>query len=380
MSRVTDSFLFLSANTPWVYALAESLARRAPVHAVRLYDWQTYWQQQPSWPAASSAATIRRTLKVLPPGYAGRAEPLLRPYLRLLLRRWQNQLAARSGGRPWVVAPYFYLAPWVTREVPADRLVYYNLDDYTRYRPSREALIRRQESQLVRRATRTVCLAQHRVQTLKSRHPRQADRIHHFPLGVKTRYLNPHPEQSPEPQTVGYVGNLSDRVDWSLVHAVATRLSEVRFLFAGSLGDSGTTPDRPDWTQRRADALALPNVQHLGRIPQDAVTDVYWSCAANWIPYDPNHPFNVASCPTKVMDMIASGRPVVSTPVPECTLYPDWIDVADTPAGVAEALRRALNGPRGSEPAEQVHFARQQTWEMRAHELQNLLHRPHDET
>ncbi|MEB3310430.1 MAG: hypothetical protein VKJ02_09365 [Snowella sp.] len=42
-----------------------------------------------------------------------------------------------------------------------------------------------------------------------------------------------------------------------------------------------------------------------------------------------NHPFNQADCPTKFMDGIASVRPILSTDIPECRLYPDWITIFD---------------------------------------------------
>jgi glycosyltransferase involved in cell wall biosynthesis len=369
------SFLFLSANTPWVYALAESLAADHPVHAVRLYDWQTYWQQSPSLPSVPQDADLEQTLKVLPPGYAGRLEPLFRPYTRWKLRQWQTSF--NGTDRPFVVAPYFYLAPWVTREVPSDRLIYYNLDEYTLYRPERSTWIQRQETQMVEHAAVTICLSKHQVDTLRSRYPDQADRIHHFPLGVDERFIPGEPSPPASPDTVGYVGNLSDRVDWAFVREVAEQCSDLQFVFAGSRTAPEGAGTEPDWVTNRRAAFSLPNVTHLGRIPQDEVTDVYWSVGVNWIPYDPEHPFNVASCPTKVMDSIASGRPVVSTPVPECTLYPEWIAIVETPEEAAQTLRRQVQGHRDEPLRDQVQFARTQTWPHRARELKDLLSSSH---
>ena len=373
MNRNVRSFLVLSANTPWVYALAESLGRDVPVHAVRIYDWRTYWAQSPTWPEVPEGVDLRQTMKALPPGYAGPLEPVVRPYLRSLLRQWQDDLEAHSGTRPWVIAPYFHLAPWVIPDVPSDRLVYYNLDEYTQYRPERAETIRSQETHLVENAACTVCLARHQVETLRHRHPEQDDRIHHFPLGVDERYINPDPTTPPTPKTVGYVGNLSDRVDWFFVRDVADQCPDLQFVFAGSA--PGEVPDdAPEWKKVRQAVFSMSNVRHLGRIPQEEVTEVYWSCAVNWIPYDAEHPFNVASCPTKVMDTIASGRPIVSTPVPECTLYPEWIEVVGEPDAASSSLHDAVSSSRPpSGTRAQVQFAQTQTWDDRAHELLNIL-------
>jgi glycosyltransferase involved in cell wall biosynthesis len=364
-------FLFLSASTPWVYTLAERLAEDMAVHAVQFYDWRTYWTHEPTWPTDDPNPRIRRTLRVLPTGYAGRLEWLARPFMRWMIDGWRNDLRERGGGEPFVVVPYPYLAPWV-RGVPDDRLVYYNLDAYTLYRPGRADRIRRQEGELVKRAARTICLSKYQVQSIQGRHPDRADRIEHFPLGVVEDFINPSPERDPEPGTVGYVGNLGDRVDWGLVDEVVRQCSDLEFLFAGGL-NGGETSDGDRWREERAQALDCTNVTHLGRIPQQEVTEVYWRSAVNWIPYDPTHPFNEASCPTKVMDGIASGRPVVSTSVPECTLYPQWITVADEPDELAEILRRKAKRPSSHSPRQQLQFARGHTWEHRAQTLRRLL-------
>jgi len=355
-----SSFLFLSANTPWVYALADRLGRRHAVHAVRFFDWGVYRADRPTWPPGEPSGGIRRTTRVMPTGYTGILEPVLRPFLTWMIRRWRMRLHARSGFPPTVVAPYPYLAPWV-RDVPAEHLVYYNLDDYALYRPERAGRIRDREDELIQRAHRTLCLSVHQVERLRDRHPDRANRILHFPLGVTEAFLNPAPETSPDPRTITYVGNLTDRVDWDFVNAVAARCPSLRFRFVGSADPSASDTS---WQHARTEVFQRENVDFVGRVPQEEVTSYYWSAAVNWIPYDPEHPFNRASCPTKVMDGIGSGRPVVSTDVPECRLYPDWIDIVTSPEDAADALRDAVE--RDHDRAAQVAFARSHTWTERA--------------
>ena len=369
------SLLVLAANTRWVYALAKAVNQDIPVHAVRFNDWQTYWKNRPSWPDPESETSLERTHWVLPPGYAGRLERVARPFMRLAINQWRRELHVKSGEEPYVVAPYPYLAPWL-RSVPRDRLIYYNLDAYTLYRPERTEWIRKREDELVERSGLTVCLSQTQVDALRTRHPAHADRIEHFPLGVLESFLNPNPEHAPRPDTVGYVGNLTDRVDWAFVRTVTEHCPSLRFVFAGSLEDLQTGGKRSEWRRHRDAAFQQPNVNHIGRIPQDEVTDLYWNCAVNWIPYDTDHPFNQASCPTKIMDAIASGRPVVSTPVPESTLYPEWIDIVDTPKEASDQLHAAANAAENHPACKQVAFAQRHTWSQRANQFLSLTSRP----
>ncbi|WP_420394290.1 glycosyltransferase [Acuticoccus sp.] len=360
-------FLFLAANAPWVYALAHSLSAAAEVTTVQFYDAVNHRRLRPGWPEEASGVERRRVVR--PPGYAGRLEPLFRSLMRRTVEVQRRALATRSGQAPRVVVPYPYLAPWV-RQVPDEDLIYYNLDDYELYEPSRALRIRALEDELVDRAALTACLSVHQADRLAQRHPRRRRRIRHLPLGVLDAYLNPHPNLAPLASTVGYVGNLGDRIDWRLVGEVADRCRDVTFHVVGFLGAEAERCQAP-WREERAAALARVNVIHEGGVPQHAVREHYWRYAVNWMPYAANHPFNLAACPTKIMDAIASGRPFVSTPVPEARLYPSYVTVAQGADGLAAAIARALCEP--VDAAERIAYARSQTWARRAGQLRAML-------
>jgi hypothetical protein len=370
------SFLFLSTNTPWVYALAEALAKHHPTHTARFYDLLNYRRLHPTWPSATPPSLLTRSMHVLPSGYAGQMERLFRPYLQRQIQRWCQQLQKTSLEYPWVVAPYPYLAPWV-RNVPAQRLIYYNLDDYVLYQPSRKKRILELEKELIERATITLCLSQSQVETLQKRCPNKAECIHHYPLGVVDYYLNPQPEKPPEPMTVGYIGNLSDRMDWRLIYQVAQACPDITFVFVGGLDGNACGISGQDWQLDREAVLALPNIRHIGQVPQVMVAQYYWSFAVNWIPYAVTHPFNQASCPTKIMDCIASARPILSTNIPECRLYPEWITIFHSAEEAIAHIRRQLavgEKPEARKKSlKQLQFARQHTWPIRAQTLENWL-------
>ncbi len=363
----TRPVLVLAANAPWVYALAQCLADHSLVTALRLHDRANHRRLEPQWPETASA--VNRVSIVMPQGYAGTLEPLFRPLMRALIAREQRRLRRMAGSDPVVVAPYPYLAPWV-RGVPRDRLVYYNLDEYTFYEPARTKWILQQESELVARAGLTVCLSLHQVKTLRARNPLHADRIRHFPLGVVEEFLNPAPQHQPLPGSVGYIGNLSDRVDWKFVAAVAELMPDVKFHVVGRLDPEA---DDSGWRAARKRTLAMPNVVYEGEVPQAEVRKHYWRYAVNWMPYDPRHGFNVASCPTKIMDALASGRPFVSTDIPEVRLYPDRIHVVAGPDAAAERLRALLSGAILHDADAQVAFAKDQTWPVRALQFIELV-------
>lgn len=367
---MSQAFLFLAANTPWVYALAQALAADAAVTAVRFYDWTNYRRLQPQWPERTSS--VRRLMVNLPPGYAGRLEPMFRPYIKGFIDHERERLRGATGLEPVVVCPYPYLAPWV-RRVPDASLVYYNLDDYALYDPARAQRTGRLEDELVGRARLSLCLSINQVDALRDRHPDAAERIRHFPLGVVDAFLNPEPLRAPLPRTIGYIGNLTNRVDWPFVERVAMLVPEATFHIVGKLDVLETRKDVESWQAARNRVLALPNVVYEGAVPQAQVREHYWRYAVNWMPYAMSHPFNVASCPTKIMDALASGRPFLSTEIPEVRLYADHIHIVRTPDEAAAGLRALLANYDAHDPRDQVRLAAANTWEHRAQYLSTSL-------
>lgn len=363
------AFLFLSANTPWVYMLARSLADHGEVTAVRFYDWLNYLRIKPDWP--DTDPRLRRVTCALPPGYAGRIEPLFRPFIQAFIMRESSRLKRITGAAPIVVAPYPYLATWV-RCVPGEQLVYYNLDEYPLYNPHRAEHFLKLERELLNRARLTVCLSIHQTETLKERVPGAAQRVEHFPLGVADSFINPAPGEPADSHKVGYIGNLSNRVDWVLVSEVAQAMPDVDFEFIGSLDKLETGVSSVAWESKRESVFALPNVKYLGPVAQLEVPKYYWRYAVNWMPYDIKHPFNIASCPTKIMDALASGRPFVSTMIPEVMPLADHISIACKVDQMVEVLRSALE-KTDHDSLDQVAYARANTWDARATRFVELL-------
>lgn len=367
------SFLFLGANSPWVYGLAESLGQHYHTHAVEFYDWRTYKLLHPTWSNRTVPPLLQRTFRVMPTGYVGKLEILFRFYLQYLIKHWCQQLFILSGEQPWVIASYPYLAPWL-RQLPSERLIYYNFDDYLLYRPERQQQIQQQESELVERAAMTLCASRFQTLAFQKRYPHMADVIHHFPHGFVNTYFNLQPEKPSEPMTVGYVGNLGDRLDWQLIYQVAQSCPDITFVF---VGDRDETPFQTGWRQKREAVLKLANVRHVGKVPPDQVARYYWSFSVNWIPYLVDHSFNQAACPTKIMDGIASGRPVISTAIPECCLYPEWINIFDSVESATALIREQLTLLKKPESynfsRKQLEFARQHIWQNRVLTLEKLL-------
>ena len=139
--------------------------------------------------------------------------------------------------------------------------------------------------------------------------------VHYLPNGANYRAFQrkgPRPADFPETPgpVAGFHGALASWIDWNLVYHLAKRLPRWSFVFVGPL--LNITEDR------------LPYGKNIFYITEKSFEQ---------LPYYTNHfdvgiiPFQVRdmtdySCPIKMYEYFACGKPVVSTPIHEVSLCP----------------------------------------------------------
>lgn len=161
---------------------------------------------------------------------------------------------------------------------------------------------------------------------------------------------------------IGYVGNLRDRIDWSLLHGTALRMPEATFAVVGG-------GERPEDV---AELKRLPNVFFTGVVPYDQVLPVIQSFDVAIMPHlrsDLTKRMN----PLKIYNYFAARRPIVSTEVDNIDdgLKP-FIRFADHPEDFARLIRDSLVEPRTAMPGYDVAL-REITWESRADKILNAV-------
>jgi glycosyltransferase involved in cell wall biosynthesis len=336
-------------------------------------DWRTAIQQRKpprDWlfPLEQTGENLWRQTCVLPPGW-------MKSYPRLGMRpmAWAiNAWRRRMGNdRPWALAISYPHYLHLRDMLAPDHLIYYNMDDYRLYWKARRESIGRLERRVVAEADLSVFCARARADQLLDEVPTAADRLIHLPHGAPEATIAPRPQARPAvaPDDIahlprpllGFVGSLEDRLDWPLVGRLADSFPGGSIVL---IGREPVAAPRQVWYREYAGAVARPNVHRLGWKTQAEIGRYNASFDVCLIPYRADHDFNRVSCPTKVMDYMATSRPVVSTPVPECRLYRDLFDVAETPEGFIEAVRSVVD--RGSDDGrarQRWELARSRTWE-----------------
>ena len=346
---VADAGWFTTANL-----FREIPEDRATTLLLRCSDYRVAWQQgkRPfTWnkPAAQASSSIWEQDLVLPSGWMKSYPQLgMRPIARAV-RRWGTLIDGRDHPLTLVMTYPYYLH--LARQLRPDRLVYFNLDDYRLFWPRSAKQVERLERDAVGIADLTVCASKFRADELRAENPEHASKIHHLPHGAPSRSIPSEPQHQPGPSPadiahlprpwVGYVGTLEDRVDWSLLDEVAEANPEASIILIGRVGPDGPT----HWQADRRRCMARANVNAIGWREQGIIDTYNRSFDLGLIPYRTDHPFNIASCPTKITDYMAAGRPVVATDLPECRLHSEVFDVVEDQDFAAAVACRLACGP-----------------------------------
>ncbi len=362
------NFVLLGADTPWVRGLCEALTRRGcHVIGVSFVGLKRYWSSS----NCHETHVCDDHFVCVPPAYGTHLDWLTGNYLTEVISRNFRLLDEKSPGAAWLVATNPVAERW-THKIPDTRLIYWNYDDYRLYAPHRSSQMQRWEDSLVTRSHLVLCASRIQLSKFTARYQKKASKFFHFPNAVPSSWLELSNRPIVEPNTVGYVGNMANRVDWLFVYETASSLPGTRFIFAGSEGKV-RGDGNPDWRRQKERALALNNVKSIGQVAHQEVAGIYQSFAINWMPYDVKHPFNVASCPTKIFDALATGRPFISTDLPECRAYSEYIRIVRSPLDARNAIIDALACWHPESERRQLDFARLNDWGARASFLTELI-------
>ena len=188
--------------------------------------------------------------------------------------------------------------------------------------------------------------------------------VHLFPSGVETRhYERSRALRRPRARPVaGYVGVIDERLDLELLAVLAAAL--------------------PDWTVRvvgpvaKIDPAALPqapNLEYPGLVAYEQLPEVMAGFDVALMPFALNEATRSIS-PTKTLEYLAAGLPVVSTRVPDVVAdYDDVVHLAGDGAQFAAACRHVLQQSGAERDSRLRPLQARQEWDAIAAAMAALL-------
>lgn len=228
----------------------------------------------------------------------------------------------------------------VTRSLAPETVVYYAGEEYAAV-PHADPSIRKSEREVLRRAD-LVFATSRRLQLLCERAGRSAILapvavdVDAFAGAAAGQLERPHELRDLPGKIIGYLGGMNHKVEISLMTAVVDAFPNDSIVVLGSVEDPG------------AKLAVRPNLHVLGERAYQDVPPFLQHFDVCLIPYKLSA-FNDSVSPAKLIDYLAAGRPVVSTPMAEVLPFRDVVRLAKTPAEFVAQVRAALNDPDSAE-------------------------------
>jgi len=266
--------------------------------------------------------------------------PFMLPYSNYAVVRERNKRSVlRSVKR--VTDHFQFRHPIVLTTLPnavdyvgelCERLsVYYCVDDFTHWPGVDSCLVTEMEEALLRKVD-YVCASSEELCRKKARFGTTPKLLAH---GVDNEHF--HMPAGGELQTVprgtrrviGFFGALSAWVDYGLLLKLARMRPDWLFLLVGPVD---------------TDVSILTNIENIhlaGKIPYEDLPKVAESFDVALIPFVIND-MTLSVNPLKLMEYLACGLPVVSTPLPEVLKFSDLVYIADSVETFAQSVERAL--------------------------------------
>jgi glycosyltransferase involved in cell wall biosynthesis len=257
----------------------------------------------------------------------------------------------------WLYSP---LALEVALALEPTTLVYDVMDDLASFKDAAPELVVRQR-QTLRRAD--VVFAGGRS-LYRSVEQQGRDDVHLFPSGVEPEHYaqaRSYDVSSQRP-VAGYVGVIDERLDLELLAGLAAELPDWEIRMVGPLAK--LTPE---------DLPQAPNLVYVGPKPYAELPQVMAGFDVALMPFALNDATRSIS-PTKTLEYLAAGLPVVSTRVPDVvTDFSSCVDLQDDARGFAAACVRVRGHDLSDRDAKLRPLLVENHWDTIARRMGNLI-------
>jgi glycosyltransferase involved in cell wall biosynthesis len=273
----------------------------------------------------------------------------------------------RRFSRPllWCYPPTSY--PLLKR-IPFALSCYDCVDEYSAFPGTWITTMRNMEKKLLRAVDVVFTTAQSLYKDKRCHNPNT-----HFVPNVADFQLFHQAAQAKPPRrlqemnrpVVGFVGALNYKIDAAFVEALLKLRPKWSFVFVGP--DRGLKVDR---------FLSYPHAHFWGRKKPEELPAIMAGFDICMIPYVIDR-YTQAVLPLKFFEYLATGKPVVATPMSELTRYQPLIDIAASPGDFVAAIERRLKkDPHG---AERVALAEKNSWNHRIGQMLSILQTTYQE-
>lgn len=282
------------------------------------------------------------------------------------VRRWNRRSVARSL-RPLVSQPNFEHAVVVTTvpnacdyvDIPcSSKVVYYCVDDFSEWPGLDRSMLIAMESQLIEKSDIFIATSAALFDRLAS----TGKPAYMLPHGVDLELFASQPDRQhpalqgiPSPR-IGYFGLFDARSDQELIKAVARRMPQLSIVITGPV------------VTDVAELEAFHNVQFTGPVQYTDLPQIAFGLDALFLPYRVNR-LTESLSPLKLKEYLATGKPVISTPIAAVKEFSDFIVVEPHADGWCAQLAQMIASKDDRRREEVRKFLQRESWSAKAEEF-----------
>ncbi len=156
--------------------------------------------------------------------------------------------------------------------------------------------------------------------------------------------------------SIGFFGMLDKRLDYELISALSEKRSHWKWVFMG--------PKQyfPKNIEKRANISVFPPSSYEELPLELKKVDILF------LPYKMNDLSNALN-PLKLRECLATGKPVVASPIPEVVKYKKWLKLGGTLEEWLHSMDEVVAGYKKWNSQKQINEMKQESWESRADTL-----------
>lgn len=164
---------------------------------------------------------------------------------------------------------------------------------------------------------------------------------------------------------IGYYGGIDTRFDTEMVYLAAQNMKKASFILVGPINPGADARER---------LSGLSNVFFPGPKPYKEIPNWAGKFDICILPYIINQ-FTRNIFPNKLFEYLATGKPVISSPIPSVSDYADekLIYIAENPVRFLEKIQLALKEDNEELAEKRMALARANTWDIRVEDISTVI-------
>jgi len=283
-----------------------------------------------------------------------------------ILARALKKVAWQAGFSEPILITYLPNSADLALRLGEKLLIYDCVDEHSAFQGFNAALVRQMEIELLQKADLVLVTAQPLYDDKSPYNPnihllRNAADVENFRRALDPELPVASDVADLTGPVLGFIGRIKEWIDLALLGEVARKRPDWHLVLVGPV----------EYDADVAALQGLANVTFTGARDKEELPAYLKKFDVCLNPFRPGR-LSQAVNPLKLYEYLASGKPVVSTPMPELDMLEGLVEIGAGEAGFIAAIERAL-ADTPEKQHQRLEFVKEHSWEKRVDEMCRLI-------